>query len=146
MFVARVIRITAEALFLILVVVSCGQEPPATTPGPAPTEVVPLSPTDTLPDGGGFNAPDPSSLPEGTAPAPLGLGDIGLADNATDILALFNSLPPNLMGGDRTIQSNGELGVSYGTTQPVGCGTIGLQATDVSTGDFSLMVGPPKRS
>jgi hypothetical protein len=152
---------------LLLMGVSCAQEPQATTVSPTPTEVmtalttaaptsgteidstetagpptptkaVPKSPTAAPPDGSGFNSPDPQSLPE--VPAPLGVADIDLPDDAESITALFNSLPPRLIGNERTIQSTGdrpgEVLASYGNTQPVGCGTNGLQAMDVSTGDF----------
>jgi hypothetical protein len=128
-----------EAAFLVFLVVSCSQQPTSTAP-PSPTSTEVAVPTSTAApqDDSGFNSPDPSSLPE--VVAPLGLGKIDLPDDAESIGALFNNLPPKLMGGPRTIQSQinttGEIWASYGKTQPVGCGMVGLQAMDVSTGDF----------
>jgi hypothetical protein len=55
-----------------------------------------------------------------------------------DIVSLFDRLPTDLAGGKRTEQQSGpdRISVTYGTTEPVGCGSVGLQALDVSTGDF----------
>jgi hypothetical protein len=128
----------AEAVFLLLVVVACAAEPPPVTSIPTPPEAVATTPATEPPGEGGFTAPDSSSLPE--AVAPLGLGDVDLPDNADSITALFNRLPPRLMDRERTMQSEAvtpaEISASYGITQPVGCGRVGLQAMDVSTGDF----------
>ena len=157
------------AILHFLLVMACAQQsqPPVTTASPTPTEVVvasptaapsgngafngtdipdtpipttalPESPTAAPPDDSGFNSPDPQSLPE--LPAPMGLADIHLPEDAESIDELFNRLPLNLMDNPRTIQStgssSGEILASYGNTEPVGCGTKGLQAMDVSTGDF----------
>ena len=136
--VARISGSAVEAIFVVLLLVSCGQQSPSATPSPTPTEVVALSPTGAPQDDSGFNSPDPESLPG--VVAPLGLSDIDLPDDAESIGELFNSLPSNLMGRQRMAQFDantpGEIRASYGNTQPVGCGTVGLQATDVSTGDF----------
>lgn len=108
------------------------------TPSPTSTKVLSETPPVTPPDNDGFNGPDPQSLPE--APAPLGLSDIDLPDDVESIIELFNDLPANLAGNQRAIQSANPgsitIWASYGKTQPVGCGMNGLQAMDVSTGDF----------
>ncbi len=79
---------------------------------------------------------DPSSLPE--APAPQSLAEADLPATRDGILALFEGLPLELAGGRRTIEppTPERLGVTYGATGPVGCGSVGFQALDVSTGGF----------
>lgn len=119
-------------LMLVMATVAggCGDGDGASVTPPVPTEVT----------GGdnGLSAPDPDSLPE--AVAPQGLDEATLPDRAEDITALFDRLPSDLVGGTRTDESSGndpqEITASYGSTQPVGCGTVGLQAMNVSTGDF----------
>jgi hypothetical protein len=64
---------------------------------------------------------------------------VDLPDTAAGIGALFARLPIEFAGGQRTdevVSGPDRFRVSYGATGPVGCGTIGLQALDVSTGDF----------
>lgn len=72
------------------------------------------------------------------AVAPQSLAEVVLPDTQADIVALFDRLPSELAGGRRTEEEAGPVRfrVTYGMTEPVGCGAIGLQAMDVSTGDF----------
>lgn len=104
--------------------VSQGTQPPASSSAVTPEP------------GDGSRPPDPSSLPE--AIAPQSLGQVELPDTATGVVALFARLPTELAGGQRTDEVSGpdRFRVTYGTTEPVGCSSIGLQALDVSTGDF----------
>jgi hypothetical protein len=126
------------AVFIVLLVASCARQPPSTAPDLAPTEIATSTPTAEPLDESGFRDLDPGALPE--AVGPLGLGEAGLPDRADSIAELFNRLPSRLMGKERTIQSDattpGEINASYGSTQPVGCGTVGIQAMNISTGDF----------
>jgi hypothetical protein len=138
--VGRIYFLVLDAALLFLFASACAQQPqPSVTGGsPIPTEVVVATPSAAPLDESGLNSPDPQSLPE--VPAPLGLANIRLPDDAESVDALFNSLPPNLMGNERTIESAGtgsaEIWASYGNTQPVGCGANGIKAVNVSTGDF----------
>ena len=95
------------------------------------------TPTEATEGVNGVTAPDPMSLPE--AVAPRRLGEVGLPDQPDDITALFDRLPSELIGRQRMDESPGtelEINASYGNTEPVGCGTVGLQAMNVSTGEF----------
>ncbi len=76
-------------------------------------------------------APYLAPLPE--AAAPFGLGDVAMPGDADGITALFNDLPMELLGGQRTIDLRDphRPEVSYGFTEPVGCGSVGLRALDV---------------
>ena len=55
-------------------------------------------------------------------------------------MALFDRLPSTLLGRNRAdaIQAPlpARINASYGKTEPLGCGLVGLQAMDVSIGDF----------
>ena len=86
----------------------------------------------------GFSAQDPMSMPEATAP--LGLSRITLPDDRDSIVALFDRLPPALLDRERADENpsstSTRIYASYGKTSPVGCGIVGFQANDVSTGDF----------
>lgn len=86
----------------------------------------------------GFSAQDPMSMPEGAGPT--GITSITLPQDRGSINRLFDRLPARLLGGTRAdeIQSPLPDGInaSYEKTEPIGCGMVGLQATDVSTGDF----------
>ena len=85
-----------------------------------------------------FTPPDPDALPE--AAAPHGLGDVELPVTADGIVALFDRLPADLIGrertGDRPGPVSNRINASYGSTEPGGCAMVGLQALNVSTGDF----------
>jgi hypothetical protein len=88
------------------------------------------------PDDEEFSRPDPSSLAE--AVAPHGIGEIAQPSDSDGITALFNNLPGSLLGEERTIEpiSAGQLWATYGSTQPLGCGMVGIQAMKVSEGGF----------
>ncbi len=77
-------------------------------------------------------------MPEATAP--LGLNRITLPDDRDSIVALFDRLPPALLDRERADENpsstSTRIYASYGKTSPVGCGIVGFQANDVSTGDF----------
>lgn len=122
----------------MLMVVSCGRPPPSTTSSPTPTQVATSTPAAGPQEESGFTGPDPGALPE--AVGPEGLGGVGPPDNADSIAALFNGFPSKLIGRQETIQLDaatpGVITASYGKTQPVGCGMVGLTARNVSTGDF----------
>lgn len=64
--------------------------------------------------------------------APGGLGDAVLPDDSDGILAVYEELPLELLGGQRTIEEM-VLQVSYGVTEPVGCGNIGFRTLDVQS-------------
>jgi hypothetical protein len=103
---------------------SPGTQPPATASAVAPEP------------GDGDTPPDPSSLPASVAPQSL--GEVDLPDTADGIVALFERLPAEFAGGQRMdeVAGSDRFRVTFGTTEPVGCMSIGLQAVDVSTGDF----------
>jgi len=124
------------AVWLLFFVLSCSGPIPTATSNPTPTQVAGAAPADTSGSDSGFDAPDPGSLPE--AIAPQSLGEVNLPDQADGIVTLLIGLPSTLMGRQRTNGpgGTGEINASYGTTGPVGCGTVGLQAMNVSTGDF----------
>ena len=86
----------------------------------------------------GFSDQDPMSMPG--APAPLGLARISLPNDDASIAALFDRLPPTLLDRERADENPSStptrINLSYGKTTPVGCGIVGFQANDVSTGDF----------
>lgn len=111
---------------------------PTPTQAPTPIQVATSTPAAVPQEESGFTGPDPGALPE--AVGPQGLGRVSLPDNADSIAELFNGLPSKLIGSQRTIQlkaaASGEITASYGTTQPVGCATVGLNTRNVSTGDF----------
>lgn len=127
-----------SAVFLVVAVAagcrSAGDNPSGSTSAdtqpPASASAVAPEPGD------GYTPPDPSSLP--VSVAPQSLGEVDLPDTEADVLALFDRLPTDLAGGQRTDEQSGpdRIRVTYGTTGPVGCLSIGLQALDVSTGDF----------
>jgi hypothetical protein len=87
---------------------------------------------------GGSATPSPDSLTE--AIAPHGLGQVEMPDSASDIEALFGRLPSDLTGRPRTGEFprtvSGRINASYGVTGSRGCATVGLQAVNVSAGDF----------
>ena len=118
--------------FLALLVVSCGGQ------SPSPTQVSPSISVPTPQGESAFDAPDPQSFPEVVAPA--GLGGISLPATVDEIASLFDRIPEKLVGRERTPQLDasapGVVKASYGNTGPVGCGTVGFRAQDVSTGDF----------
>ena len=78
-------------------------------------------------DDAGSRDPVPSS-PQTVAPA--GLGDVELPEDPDGISSLLDTMPAELLDGERTIapREPDRLGVSYGFTRPIGCGTIGVQA------------------
>ena len=123
-------RLRRLMFVVVTVAAGCGDGDGSSVSPPVPTEVIEGE--------SGLTAPDPDSLPE--AVAPQGLDEVTLPDRAEDITALFDRLPSDLVGGTRTDESSGNdpqgITASYGSTQPVGCGTVGLQAMNVSTGDF----------
>jgi hypothetical protein len=121
---------------LWIFVVSCSRPLPTDTPGPTATQVTAATPADAPGGDGSLDALLPSPPP--VAAAPHGLGQVTLPENEDAINRLFSDLPSTFLGRTRTIDpgSTGDINASYGTTEPAGCGTVGLQATDVSTGDF----------
>ena len=134
----RTIGLALCAIFLAIFSVSCVWISPSPTPTPTPTQVPTPTPSEITNGDSGFGEPDPDSLPE--AVAPHGLGEISLPDQAQEITAMFDSLPPELIGRTRTEElpgtGPGEINASYGKTEPAGCRTVGFQAMNVSTGDF----------
>ena len=130
-------RFWPSALLVVAVAAGCGSasEGPSGSASPGTQSTASASAVAPEP-GDGYSPPDPSSLP--VAVAPQSLGEVDLPDTADDIVALFDRLPTELAGGQRTDEEAGpdRFRVAYGTTDPVGCMSIGLQAVDVSTGDF----------
>jgi hypothetical protein len=126
-------------LTFVLIVAGCGDGNRATTESGPTMGSATTSTLDELTDGDDYVAgADPDSLP--VAAAPSGLGEVDLPDQVEDIKALFDRLPSDLIGRQRSDEppgpDPGRINASYGSTDPVGCGTIGLQALDVSTGEF----------
>lgn len=132
----RHMSLPLRGVLIALTMAACSKAVP--TEAPTPLRAARPTPSAASQDGSGFTAPDPWSLPE--IVGPWGLGAVGLPDNADSIAELFNRLPSRLIGKQRTIQLDtmapGEITASYGATQPVGCGTVGLTAMNVSTGNF----------
>ena len=89
-------------------------------------------------DPGKVEARDPLSLPEATAP--MGLGDVELPEDADSIVSLFNRLPRELTGRERTPRLD-ETGPSrftsvYRQLPEDGCSSVRIQADDLSSGGF----------
>jgi hypothetical protein len=130
------IGITGAFIPIWISVVSCNRPLPPETPSPTATQVTTSTPADTPRGDGGLDAPLAGPVPE--AVAPQGLGQVSLPENEDAISRLFNNLPSTFQGRPRTDGpgSTGEINAPYGSTEPAGCGTVGLKATDISTGDF----------
>ncbi len=83
-------------------------------------------------------APDPLSLPE--AAVPMDLGDVKLPEDADSIVSLFNRLPRELAGGERTprLDETGpsRLTAAYGQLPKDGCSSVRLQVEGLSSGEF----------
>ena len=88
--------------------------------------------------GAGFSAQDPMSMSE--AAGPLGLNNIILPRDGDSIIALFDRLPSTPLGWHRADEiqapSPARINASYPKTQMRECSTVGLQALDISSGDF----------
>ena len=129
----RTIWILSGLALILAATVSCDGTAPAPTL-PAAT----AAPSGSTMGDRGFSAQDPMSMPEGTGPP--GLKSINLPQDHDSIIALFDRLPSELLGRHRAdvIQTTSpdRINASYGKTAPLGCGMVGLQAMDVSTGDF----------
>jgi hypothetical protein len=129
-----------KALLVSLVIASsCGTgSEPSGQSDPTSTEATPSPSSEVTSSASESTAPNPDALPE--AAAPHGLGEVDLPDTADGIVALFDRLPANLIGRQRTdgppAAPSSRISASYGSTEPVGCATVGLQAMNVSTGDF----------
>ena len=125
------------AVLMALLLVSCGSAAPGTTPSPTPTPLPTLAPTVVPPGETATPGPGQVVFPEATAPQ--GLSGAVLPVNSRRIASQFRALQWNLTNRSRTRDLDrfvpGEVSVAYGTTQPVGCGTVGLSARNVSTGD-----------
>jgi hypothetical protein len=122
-------------LVLALTAAGCGDsnEPAATNV--STTQAAALTSTTSTVSDDGFAAPVPNGIPE--VVAPHGLSTVELPDDVEGIAALFDRLPTELLGGRRSVEiATGRIMASYGTTGRVGCALVGLQAMDVSTGDF----------
>lgn len=135
------IRVLSGLALILAATVSCG----GTTPAPTLPAVTAATPTslgsaqgDSTQGDRGFTPQDPMSMPEGTGPP--GLNSINSLQDNDSIMALFERLPSSLLGRNRAdeIQASppAKINASYGKTKPLGCGMVGLQAMDVSTGDF----------
>ena len=87
-------------------------------------------------------APDPSTLPEATAPSRLGVPE--LPDDAETVAALFDALPEELIGATREIVNfrPGAIAARYDTGVRQ-CAEVGLQASDLTAmqGDGSYPEG-----
>ena len=127
------IWILSGLALILAAIISCDGTAPAPSL-PAAT----AAPSDSPPGDLGFSAQDPMSMPEGAEP--VGLKGIKLPPDNDSIMALFDRLPPTLLGRQRADEipaaSPARINASYGTTAPLGCGMVGLQAIDVSTGEF----------
>lgn len=138
------VRVTLMAAVALALPTACGDD--AVPPGaagsvPAPDETAATStirePTVTEPVDAGPRTPDPSTLPE--APAPAGLGDIALPGDDSDVMAVFEALPYELLGGQLVVAAAppGRIVASFdaGDRQ---CGQVAIQAFDLTTAtDFS---------
>lgn len=135
-------RLAGLSMALVLVASGCGG---GVEPDAEPAPVQSSEPSDggesegeESQDGPGEMGPDPDSIPEGEAPG--GLGAVRLPNEPADIQALFDRLPDEMLGKQRVEQPGGgmpgEIMTSYGATEPVGCGAVGFQAMDVTSGDF----------
>ena len=130
-------RFWPSALLVVAVAAGCGTASEGPSGSASPGTQPPASASAVAPEpGDGDSTPDPSSLP--VAVAQQSLGEVDLPDTADGIVALFERLPAEFASGQRTDEVAGpdRFRVTYGTTEPVGCMSIGLQAVDVSTGDF----------
>ena len=83
-------------------------------------------------------ASDPLSMPEATAP--MGLGDVELPEDADSIVSLFNRLPRELAGRERTPRPD-ETGPSrftaaYEQLPEDGCSSVRIQADELPFGGF----------
>ncbi len=129
----KYIWILSGLALILAATVSCGGTAPAPT---LPT--VTAAPSGSPQEAVGFTPQDPLSMPEETGPP--GLNSINLPQDNDSIMALFDQLPSTLLGRHRADEiqalSPARINASYGKTKPVGCGLVGLQAMDVSTGDF----------
>lgn len=127
-----------RVVLLVMIASSCGDggEPSAQLDPPSTVRDAPSSSQEA--SDSGFTSPDPNAVPE--AVAPHGLGEVDMPDTADKIVALFDRLPSTLVGRQRTDDLSGpvsnRINASYGFTEPLGCGIVGLQAMNVSTGDF----------
>lgn len=123
----KVAGLVSAVVGLALIAAGCGDD--AGSPARPDPSVDTTADTDS-------GAPDPESLPE--AAAPHGLGEVDLPRTGDDVVALFDRLPSNLGDRRRTAAppTQARVSASYGSTEPVGCASVGLQAVDVSTGDF----------
>jgi hypothetical protein len=126
-----------EVILIALLTVSCGNAAPTATPNPTPTQLPTPTPTVAPPEENVLTNPDQVVFPEAAAPQELGRAI--LPDNSSRISSQFRGLQWNLTNKHRTPELDrfapGEVRVAYGTTQPVGCGTVGLSARNVSTGN-----------
>jgi hypothetical protein len=130
-------RFWSSAFLAVAVAASCGNAGVGSSdPASSSTQPPASASADVTEPGDEYTPPDPGSLP--VAIAPQSLGEVDLPDTEADIVALFDRLPTELVGGQRAEEVAGPVRfrVTYGTTEPVGCSSIGLQALDVSTGDF----------
>lgn len=123
---------------LALLTVSCATPSPAATATPTPTPVVTPTPTVVTPEGPGVPGADPKTIPEAVAPQQLGRTILPI--NPYQITSRFQGLQWRLNSRQRTLELDkevsGHISASYGRTQPVGCGIVGLSARNVSTGEF----------
>jgi hypothetical protein len=126
-----------EVVLIVLLAVSCGSAAPTATPSPTPTQPPTLTPTVAPPEENVPTNPDQVAFPEAAAPQELGRAILPV--NSSRILSQFRGLQWNLTNRHRTPDLDrfvpGEVSVAYGTTQPVGCGIVGLSARNVSTGN-----------
>lgn len=126
-----------RALLVSLAIASsCGE--PSAESDPTSTETSASSTSEVAPGDSESTPPDLDALPEATAPHAL--GEVDLPDTADGIVTLFDRLPADLTGRQRTDERpaalSNRINASYGSTEPVGCAMVGLQAMNVSTGDF----------
>ncbi len=133
--VGRMWRFWGSLLAVLALATGCGDGGAPETSSPA-TGAAESAPAETSEARDGPQVPDPASLPEAAAPGSLAEAD--LPSTRDEIQAIFEGMPAELAGGQRTVEhpSPERFEVTYGTTEPVGCGLVGLQALDVSTGDF----------
>jgi hypothetical protein len=126
-----------EVVLIALLAVSCGSTAPAATPNPTPTRLSTPTPTVVPPEENMPTGPDQVVFLEAAAPQELSRAILPV--NSSRISSQFRGLQWNLANRHRTPELDrfvpGEVSVAYGTTQPVACGTVGLSARNVSTGD-----------